>query len=222
MPTETPARLRAARPALGLILGLILDLMLGLAPASVRAQPAPGGTVAWHCYRNGVAAVLATENTESVGTKFLVRPATADLKADCTVEQRPTDRVLGVDTATENFAHSYIDLVKAFLIVDDGTGPDRGLVIYEVPAGRKLLDDGYSVQGSCIPTAGCRSEEFMIDDKGLTFWRTIADKPTPKNCPGYAGFMKTTGAAALEERSVFSFATRKLTGSGQRRCTARQ
>jgi hypothetical protein len=157
----------------------------------------------------------------SVGTKFLVRPATADLTADCTVEQRPTDRILGVDTATENFAHTYIDLVKAFLIVDDGTGPDRGLVIYEVPTGRKLLDDGYSVQSSCVPTAGCRSEAFMIDDKGLTVWRTIADKPTPKNCPGYAGFMKTTGAAALEERSVFAFATRKLAGSGQRRCTAR-
>ena len=48
-----------------------------------------------------------------------------------------------------------------------------------------------------------------------------AGKPTPKNCPGDAGFMKTTGAAALEERSVFAFATRKLAGTGQRRCTAR-
>lgn len=216
------SRLRTAHPAWASAVGLSVGLFLGLAPIPVQAQPVSEPTVAWHCYRNAKATVLATDKTNSVGTKFLVRAATADLKADCAVESRPNDHVLGDDSAADETAHVYIGLVKAFLIVDDGTGPDRSLVIYEVPAGRRLLKVGYSVQQACDPTSGCRSEEFGIDDTGLTFWRQIADKPTPKNCPGYAGFMKTTGSAALEERAVFTFATRTVTGSGKRRCTARQ
>jgi hypothetical protein len=96
------------------------------------------------------------------------------------------DRVLGDEGPQDATAHNNIDLVGTFLIVDDGTGPDRTLVIYEVPAARKPLATGFSVQGSCNPTTGSRNEEFSLDDKGLTFWQQVADKPTP-NCPGYAG-----------------------------------
>lgn len=217
MPFHPPPRLRAAPLVIG------LGLIAGLAPA--RAEPASDTTVAWHCYRNAAATVLATEKTESVGSKLLLRKTTADLKADCAVEQRPTDRVLGEDDPNDAkgwSAYTVVGLVKNLLILDEGTSPDRGLVIVEVPAGRKLLDVGYSVQEGCGPSSGCQSEEFRFDDKELTFWRQLKDKPTPKNCEGYAEFMKTTGAAALEERSVFTFATRKVAGSGTRRCTARQ
>ncbi|MBE7249416.1 MAG: hypothetical protein INR63_31140 [Actinomycetospora chiangmaiensis] len=230
MPLRKPSRPRAPRPALvsaprlapSLGRGVVLGLMLSLVPAVGRAQPDPGATIAWHCYRNAVATVLATDKTNSVGTKFLVRASTADPKADCAVEQRPRDSVLGEDGPRDETAHIYIGLVGTALIVDDGTGPDRTLVIYEVPTVRKLLETGYSVQGNCDPTSGCRSEDFSLDDKGLTFWRQIADKPTPKTCPGYAGFMKATGSAAIEERSVFTFANRTVAGSGKKRCTARQ
>lgn len=221
MPFHPPSRPRAARPA-----GIIgLGLIAGLAVAPVRAEPASDTTVAWHCYRNAAATVLATEKTESVGSRYWLRRSTADLKADCAVEQRPSDRVLGADDPSDAkgwSAYSTIALVGGLLILDEGTSPDRNLVIVEVPAGRKILDVGYSVQEGCSPSSGCQSEEFRFDDTELTFWRQIKDKPTPKNCPGYASFMKTTGSAALEERSVFTFATRKLAGSGTKRCTARQ
>ncbi|WP_267426187.1 hypothetical protein [Methylobacterium sp. GC_Met_2] len=219
-PSRRPALRRAAGRAVRLAAGLGLGLIPGLAPA--RAQAVPETIVAWHCYRNGAATVLATEKTDSVGSKLLVRKPTADLKTDCAVEQRPSDRVLGVDDTTDEGSYTYIALAKAFLILDNGTGPDRGLVIYAIPAGRKRLAVGYSVAGSCDPTSGCQSDDFRIDDTGLTFWRQIDEKPTPKNCRGYAGFMKTTGSAALEERSVFRFASGTVEGSGTKRCTARQ
>lgn len=219
MPFRHLSRLRAAPLATVIGLGLIAPL----APA--RAEPAAAATVAWHCYRNAAATVLATEKTDSVGSRYWLRKTTADLKADCAVEQRPTDRVLGEDDPNDAkgwSAYSTIALVGNLLILDEGTSPDRTLVILEVPAGRKLLDVGYSVQEGCSPSSGCQSDEFRFDDKELTFWRQLKEKPTPKNCQGYAGFMKTTGAAALEERSVFRFATRKVEGSGTKRCTARQ
>lgn len=219
MPFHPPSRLRAAPLAIVIGLGLIA----GRGPA--RAEPASDTTVAWHCYRNAAATVLATEKTESVGSRYWLRRTTADLKADCTVEPRPSDHVLGADDPNDAkgwSAYSTIALVGSLLLLDEGTSPDRNLVIVEVPAGRKILDIGYSVQEGCSPSSGCQSEEFRFDDKELTFWRQLKDKPTPKNCQGYAGFMKTTGSAALEERSVFSFATRKVEASGTKRCTVRQ
>ncbi|SFL22233.1 hypothetical protein [Methylobacterium pseudosasicola] len=204
----------------------LVSVVLALcAPGAVaEAEPAAGQaaapTMAWHCYRNPAATVLATEKSDSVGNRFLVRKTTADLKADCGVEQRPGDVVLGEGDADAFF---YIRLVGSHLILDHGTSPDRVLVIYAVPAGRKRLQTGYSVQGRCDPTTGCEDEaEFKFDARGLTFWRALDDTPNAKTCKGYAGFMKTTGAAAIEEKSVFTFATGKVEGSGQRRCTPRQ
>lgn len=169
--------------------------------------------------------MLATKKTESVGSRYRLRKTTTDLKADCAVEQRSTDRVLGVDdpNATKGWsAYFTIALVKNLLILDEGTSPNRRLVSVEVPAGRKLLDVGYSVQDGCSPSSSYQSEEFRFDGEELTFWRQLKEKPTPKNCQGYADYMKTTGAAAIKERSVFTFATRTVEGSGTRRCTARQ
>jgi hypothetical protein len=210
-----PMRARAACFTAGLFASLV--------PA--RAEPAAETTVTWHCYRSAAATVLATEKAESVGSRYWLRKTTADLKADCAVEQRSTDRVLGEDDPNNPkgwSAYVTIALVGNLLILDEGTSPDRTLVIIEVPAGRKVLDVGYSVQEGCSPSSGCQSDEFRFDDKELIFWRQLEEKPTPKNCQGYTGSMKTTGSAALEERSVFSFATRKVEGSGTRRCTARQ
>jgi len=86
--------------------------------------------VAWHGYRDPVATVLATE------------------KAGCGVEQRPGDLILG---AGDDDAVRSIRLVKSHRILDDGTGPNRALVIDTAPAGRKLLATGYSLQGACDP-----------------------------------------------------------------------
>ncbi len=203
-----------------LIAACILAVACGT--ASATADPAPqadSATVAWHCYRSPVETVLATAKTDGVGSRFLARKTTGDIKADCMVEQRPGDFVIG---ATDDEASNYIDLVKGLLLLDDGTGPDRTLVIYDLPARKKLLSTGYSVQGNCDPSTGCRVEDFSIDDRGLTFWRETQDKPNAKNCKGYAGFMKTTGSAAIEEKSLFNFVTYKVEPLGGKRCVARQ
>lgn len=80
-----------------------------------------------------------------------------------------------------------IRLVGSHRILDDGTGPNRALGIDTAPAGRKLLATGYAIQGACDP-------------------------PNAKTRKGSAGFMKTPGAAAIEETSVFTFAIGKVAG----------
>lgn len=202
------------------------SLALGGAVVTLGA----GGAVAnpfppevWQCYRNESFTVLATDKKDEVGTRFLVRKSTPAIKADCAIEQRPGDRVIGEGTSADDMLSlSYIALVKPLLILDSGTGPDRELVIKDLRSGKQVLQAGYSVQDTCDPTTGCESDEFRIDEKGLTFWRELAEPATAKNCQNYARFMKTTGSAAIEEKTFFNFSTMKTEAQKARRCVARQ
>lgn len=196
-------------------LGLGLLSALWAAPASAYVSPPTVTT----CIRNDVATVISSGKPGEVGTKFQVRPSTKDMKADCALEDRPSDVVIGNGPMD---AFYYIRLAKTFLILDSGTGPDRGLVIYQVPDGKDMFSGGYSVQGQCDPTSGCESDDFSTDENGLTFWREIAEKPTAKTCPGYAKFMKATGSAAIEEKSLFRFSTGKIESLKARRCVQQQ
>ncbi|QTL03292.1 hypothetical protein J5J86_21520 [Aquabacter sp. L1I39] len=198
---------------IGLSLGLLSAVWAAPASAYVAS---PTVTT---CIRNDVATVISSGKSEDVGTRFQIRPSTKDMKADCALEERPGDVVIGNGPMD---ALSYIRLTRNVLILDAGTGPDRALVIYQVPEGKELFSGGYSIQGQCDPTSGCETDDFSTDEKGLTFWREIAEKPTAKNCPGYAKFMKATGSAAIEEKSLFSFATLKVEPLKGRRCVQQQ
>ncbi len=177
----------------------------------------------WQCYRNESFTVLATEKKDEVGTRFLVRKTTPAIKADCAIEQRPSDHVIGEGkNADDMLSLYYVALVKTLLILDSGTGPDRRLVIQDLRTGKPVLEADYSVQDNCDPTSGCESDEFRIDEKGLTFWREVAEPATAKNCTNYARFMKTTGSAAIEEKTFFNFTTLKTEAQKGRRCVARQ
>lgn len=198
-----------------LFLGLGLLSTLWAAPASAHVF-APTVT---SCIRNEVATVISSPKTDDAGMKFQVRRSTPDVKADCALEARASDVVLGTGQMDALY---YITLAKTFLILDAGTGPDRGLVIYLVPEGKEVFSGGYSVQGRCDPTTGCESDEFSIDETGLTFWREIPEKANAKNCPNYAKFMKATGSAAIEEKSLFRFSTRTVEPLKGRRCVQQQ
>ncbi len=198
-----------------LVLGL--GLLTGLWAAPARAHVfAPTVT---SCIRNEVVTVISSPKTDDAGLRFQVRRSTQDAKADCALEARASDVVLGTGPMDALY---YITLAKTFLILDAGTGPDRGLVIYQVPEGKELFSGGYSVQGRCDPTTGCESDEFAIDETGLTFWREIPEKAGANNCPGYARLVRATGSAAIEEKSLFRFSTRAVEPLKGRRCVPQQ
>ncbi len=209
-----------------LALAALAVLMLG--PIEARASD----TVAWTCYRNDQYTALATDNVDSVGTKFVTRKSTGSLAADCMIETRPTDVVLGEnrpDTSDMN-AFYYSMLKDSFLILDDGTGTSRDLVIFDLKTGGKAFSGGYSVvqdaATACEPKAQCgQSDEFSYDDTGLTFWRVTKEAAGPKTCPNFnklkaAG--KPTGQdPVIEEKSLFTFATAQVTPLKGKRCVLR-
>lgn len=195
--------------------------MLSLGAGGAAANPFPPEV--WQCYRNESFTILATDKKDDVGTRFQVRKTTPAIKEDCAIEQRASDRVIGDGpNAEDTQSLFYIALVKSFLILDSGTGPDRVLAIEDLRTGKQVLEAAYSTQDNCDPTSGCESDDFRIDEKGVTFWREVAEPATAKNCTNYARFMKTTGSAAIEEKTLFNFSTLKTEAQKGRRCVARQ
>lgn len=191
--------------------------LVALSTSAVLANSNP--PTAWHCYRNDQVTVLAHDKVAEVGTKFLVRRTTDSLKADCEFDERPTDAVIGEEADSAMY---YIGLSGKFLMIDDGTGPDRELRIYNLPSTTPVFKGDFSIQGACSPTSGCKSDEFSIDATGVTFWLTLPDKPTARNCKDYAKFMKIGTDPEIEEKTYFRFATLKLEPLKERRCVPAQ
>ena len=195
----------------GATVSLLMAVLAGSAGAS--------DTVTWRCYHNDQFSVLSTDKTDSVGQKFIVRHSTGALAPDCAVETRPTDRVLGTG---DGDAHFYIALRDGTLVLDDGTGPDRGLVIYDLASGKRLLSAPYSTDDRCEPTAGCQSSDFRVDKEGVTFWRATRIKANAQNCPGFAKTRAQGLAPTIEEKTLFRFANVTLESLKTRRCTTLQ
>ena len=170
-----------------------------------------------HCYRNEYASIVSIEKKDEVGYKFLIRKPTTSADTDCSSIQNGSDVVIG-----DSDAYSYMKLVKSFLLLDSGDSADDALVIYDVPAGKKLIDISYSVPRSCSPADGCGSNEFIIQKDGIILWTATAEKPAKRNCKNFTDFMSTTGSAAIETKSFFSFKTKKLKILGGKRCAIRQ
>jgi hypothetical protein len=195
---------------------------LGIAllfPALLAGPADAGDTVTWRCYRNDQFTVLATEKTDSAGDKFIARRSTGAIRPDCAIESRATDRVLGMDDASY-----YIALRDNLLILDDGTGPDRSVMIHDLGSGKILLGAPYSVapDQKCQPTEGCQSDDFRIDKEGVAFWRATRAEANARNCPGFARAKANGLAPTIEQKTFFRFATVTLEDLKARRCTTMQ
>lgn len=197
--------------------------------AAIDAQAA--ATVAWTCYHNDQYTALATDNVDSVGTKFITRKSTGAIAADCVVEARPGDVVLGENRpdSDDMNAFYYSMLKDNILVLDSGTGTSRDLVIFDLKTGKKAFAGGYSVQEAtdgCDPRAQCgKPDEFSYDDTGLTFWRVIKETANAKSCPSFARLKavgKPTGMnPVVEEKSLFTFSSATVSSLKTRRCVLR-
>ncbi len=205
---------------------VLVALLLAAAP--VQASD----TVAWTCYRNDRFTALATDNVDSVGTRFVTRRSTGSIAADCMIETRAGDIVLGENRpgSDDMNAFYYAMLRDNFLVLDDGTGTSRDLVIIDLRTGKKAFSGGYSVvqapTGNCEPKAQCgQPDEFSYDDTGLIFWRVTREAATAKTCANLAR-LKAAGKPVgmepvVEEKSFFTFATSAVSSLNAKRCVLR-
>lgn len=176
-------------------------------------------TVTWTCRHTAAFTVLETVNPRSAGMLFVTRRSAGPVKADCMIETRATDIVIGDDDALY-----YIALQGKMLVLDAGTSPDRQVKVFDLATGKAILEASYAIAESqnCDPASGCRSEEFKVDDTGVTFWRTVKERATVRNCPAFAKITSSSLEPVLQERTSFTFATLKAENLKARRCVPSQ
>ncbi|HWJ75384.1 MAG TPA: hypothetical protein VNX29_19660 [Kaistia sp.] len=158
------------------------------------------------CTSNASYLIVEVPHDGDVGSSYLVRDNTASPKPACSAKKLKTDYVVG----SRDDAFFLLKLVGHHLLIDAGTGPDRGLVIYDLASKKEVFSGGYS------------DEDIKIDASKAVFWTDSPEKPTKKNCKDLATIMKNQLTPMVETLVTFDFASGTLTKSNSQRCTTRQ
>jgi hypothetical protein len=115
------------------------------------------------------------------------------------------DRIISVD------AGWFIGLYEHFLILDVGCCPDgRGLIVYDLSTGRRVLD---------VPYQDYPLEPVLLGRRWLAYLEDLGETGPP--CPEAASWEKDFGTG-FEEEVWFDFKTLKVTRSGMITCSSRQ
>jgi hypothetical protein len=105
-------------------------------------------------------------------------------------------------------AEYFIDLQGRFLILDSGTGPDRGLEIWDIEAKKKT----YTIQ---------YSQPLSIRADAIEFWIEIGEG-TSSNCPLYEKWAAQGFGTAIESRVILTLPGLDLMRTYENRCVTRQ
>lgn len=155
------------------------------------------------CHADANYLVIGRERDEDVGTDFLVRKAEAS-KA-CAFQKKEGDFTVG---GPED-AYFFVALKGNLLLLDDGTGPSRTLIVYDLNTRQKVLEAPYSDDGK------------TITDQAMTFWMQTGEA-NAANCKRFKEYQKSGFGAVIETRTVLDFASASLNKGTQTRCTATQ
>ena len=155
------------------------------------------------CYVFPKYIVVAQEFRDSVGSNIVVRRAQhsdASAKPDC----RP-DSLAGDFYIRNEFADYYAGLDGHWLILDNGTGPERGVILYDVETRAKIPEFIGDVVG-------------WRDTSTLVVWRAGGDTVARAVC---AKIPESLGAST-DSLMWLSLPSGRMTWAGHWRCAARQ
>ena len=172
--------------------------------ASLIAAPAlaAGPT----CTSNADWLIVEKPHKDDVGNSYIVRSKAASPQPACSTKAAKGDRVIG----KSDDPFFLLKLAGNYLMIDAGTGPDRGLVIYDLRDGSEIFSAGYD------------DETFKADATGASFWTETGAKATRKNCPNIAAIEKDYLTPTIEAKARFDFAKGAVTVSKDTRCRATQ
>ena len=123
----------------------------------------------------------------------------------------PCEKIISqCDFKIENkWAEYFMGIYKHYLFTDVGTGPSRGLIIYDLNTKNMVFESDYS-------------RPIFIDAKGiLSFWKTSEISATEKNCPGYSKIRSDGLGPAIEKEVLLNLSDLSLSETGETRCRGR-
>ncbi len=172
-----------------------------LAASLLAMMPAAASAV--ECDTMAGRLLVLQERTDAPGYDILVRPA----GAACAWNPGPDDFVLD----DPDDAYWPIALEAGYLILDAGTGPERGLAVFDLERGTQVLGVSYE-----------DGEGLQFVDGGFAFLMGTGEEATPANCPEHDAIVGMGFTPALFEDVVFDYATGSLERSGETVCAPTQ
>lgn len=180
------------------IWALVLPLIACTAPASA-AEPV-------RCLQGEGFQVVYRERADSVGTDIVVRKVTGSGKPACSLKKQPGDAAIGgADDA--NYVKG---LSGRFLVLDQGTGPDRTLSIVDLATRKSVVTTEYDDNAA-----------LDIKPGSVSFW-AVTGAGTAANCPAFKEYTSNGLEAALTRQTVVTLPDARSEAKGPTNCIARQ
>lgn len=192
MPGFSGRAVRCATGALGAL------LLLGCPMATAAPQPPK-------CLASPQFQVVYREKAVDVGSDILVQRLDGKPRK-CAFDRKDGDyRVGGPDDA--NYV---LGLSGNVLVLDQGTGPDRTLALYDLDARKVVLSQDYD------------SEQPVKIEPGKISFRAVTGPANASNCSEFRSFAANGLEAALTQAAEVTLPGAKLALSGKVGCIPRQ
>jgi hypothetical protein len=182
-----------------LVLALLALPLVSFAGPTSAAEPV-------QCLQGEGFQVAYRERADSVGTDIVVRSVTGTGKPACTLKKQPGDASIG----GRDDANYVKGLSGRFLVLDQGTGPDRTLSIIDLATRKPVVSVGYD-----------DNEPVEIKPGSVSFW-AVTGKGTAANCPAFKEYSANGLEAALIRQTVVSLPEARSQASGPSKCIAQQ
>ncbi len=177
----------------------VFGLALIAGASAALAAPAP------KCLKTDNFQVVYREKADSVGSDILVQKLDGKPRK-CAFDRKPGDFKIGGD----DDANYVLGAAGDILVIDQGTGPDRTLQLYDLQARKAVLTQDYD-----------DSEPVKIAPGKVTF-RAVTGPANASNCPDFKSFEANGLGAALTQAAEIALPAAKMTLSGATGCIARQ
>lgn len=182
-------------PSAALVLGFALSA--GAPPAA--AAPAQ------QCVKSDNFQVVYRERTSSVGSDILVQKLDGKPRK-CAFDRKEGDYRVG-DADSANFV---LGLSGNILVLDQGTGPDRTLQLFDLQTRKPVLTQDYV------------DEDPVKIEPGKVSFRAVTGPANASNCPDFKSYEANGLGAALTQNAEVVFPGGKMTLSGPTGCISRQ
>ncbi len=178
------------------LLGLLLLAPTGAAAA--KAAPV--------CVRSSHFQVVHAARENAVGSDILVQRLTPGQSRACKFQRRTGDYSVG----GPNDANYVLGLTGGVLVLDQGTGPNRTLSLFDLEARRVLIDRRYDDEAP-----------VKIEPAQVVF-SAIIGPGKPELCPQYKELTANGLSTALVQDMTIALPSREVRMSGTVRCIGQQ
>lgn len=191
------------RGCAGLRTGLALTALGAAAmmgAASAQAAPEPP-----KCVGNAQYQVVYRDRADAVGMDILVQRLDGKPRK-CAFDRKTGDYRIG-DPEDPNYV---LGLSGNVLVMDQGTGPDRTLGLYDLQAKKFVLTQDYD-DGQPVDV-----------NPGVIRFQAVTGPATAANCPDFKSMKENGLEPSLTQAAEVALPAAKMTLSGKPGCIARQ